>query len=218
MSAVKLRTVENLILLTFPLVVFAGCAGSDVKPANQEPVQLGVYQSQLLENNDQTKNSDLSTVSLANENSGNQYTTKTTEEAPAAKIEKESTEEKRAIASNTPPIPENMLFFFDTNTYILSQKQREELNSHANFLKSNPGSILVINGHADERGTEEYNQQLSENRAREIFTLLVNSGVPKDQLLMKGFGELVPMHSESNWDENRRVELEYTNSMMLSSM
>ena len=114
--------------------------------------------------------------------------------------------------------PETKIFYFDTNDHTLSAEQRNTLKEHAEFLKSNPGSILVINGHADERGSEKYNQTLSEKRALETLNILIELGVAEDQLVTKGFGEMVPMHAENNWDENRRVELEYADPVVLSSM
>ena len=76
---------------------------------------------------------------------------------------------------------------------------------------------LVINGHADARGTESYNQTLSEKRAQAVYEMLVESGVPENQLKKFGFGEHFPQYDVNNWDENRRVELEFSNPVLVSS-
>ena len=223
MATKKLRTVENLILLTFPIVLFAGCAGSDVKPVTE-----GQNQAVLTETSTQgydypfpateiPKISVVETHSNLHEseiihNSETSSDVITTEPADSASAPQESVNTAKLT------IPESKIFYFDTNVHTLTEDQRKQLQAHADYLVANPGAVLVINGHADERGTETYNQALSEKRAMETFKLLITLGVPVDQLVTKAFGELVPMHAENNWDENRRIELEYTDHVMISSM
>jgi len=218
MSSRKIRTVENLILLTFPLVLFVGCAGSDVKPVNEEMTQLSMTKPQTTEFNGSLLEPDTTSVSLAKSDIEPHIAIEPTTQISQTDTKNAVSSEHDQSALIALKIPDNKIFFFDTNIYKLSEQQREQLKLHAEYLKANPASVLVINGHADERGTENYNQALSEKRAKETFELLISLGVASDQLLKKGYGELVPMHSESNWDENRRVELEYTDPMMLSSM
>ncbi|WP_455375302.1 OmpA family protein [Kaarinaea lacus] len=224
MATKKLRTVENLILLTFPIVLFAGCAGSDVKPVTEEQNQAVLTETSTQEYDislPARETPELSVVEIQsnpdeseilgnnNEATGNVSTPDSVDSSIAL---------QKSIDTAPSTIPEAKIFYFDTNVHTLTDDQRKQLQGHADYLITNPGAVLVINGHADERGTEAYNQALSEKRAMETFKLLITLGVPEDQLVTKGFGELVPMHAENNWDENRRIELEYTDPMMLSSM
>ncbi len=226
MPSKKLRTTENLILITFPVVLFAGCAGSDIKPVETEQTPSTVFRIQTPENNNPAPATELAELTV-NEFRGSHEKLATRESNIDLLSETTISEPVEPDMSSVPQqpvntivstIPEQKIFYFDTNVYTLSDDQRALLQAHADYLLSNPGAVLVISGHADERGSEDYNQSLSEKRAMESYKLLTGLGVPADQLLTKGFGELVPMNTENNWDENRRVELEYTDPMILSSM
>lgn len=218
MSTRKLRVVENLILLTFPVVLFAGCAGSDVKPAQQKQTQMMITKNETPDQSFTYTETDSPVVFELNSDSVIEKMTDTKEstrqETDSQIVEKADDIEDTALITT----PEKKIFFFDTNHHQLSEDQRKELKQHAEYLLANPGAMLVINGHADVRGTENYNQSLSEKRASETFKVLTELGVPENQLLTNGFGEMVPMNEENNWDENRRVELQYTDNVMLSSM
>ena len=212
MSTRKLRTVENLIMLTFPLALFAGCAGSDIKPVeNKTPT---AYQSQSSEKDIATpvKEIEVPQVTLLKPkpSTENQAIINSTPDEIAVTQDTDDSE--------TVQTPQKNVLFFDTDIHVLSEAQRHELKQHAEYLIANSAAVLTINGHADVRGTREYNQLLSEKRAEEAYKLLIDYGVPDTQLLTKGFGESVPMNDETNWDENRRVELQYTDPMMMSSM
>ena len=77
------------------------------------------------------------------------------------------------------------------------------------FRNEDPGSDLLIEGHCDERGTEEYNRSLGERRALALRELIVAAGVSPDRVHTVSFGKDKPMetgHSESAWSKNRRGE------------
>jgi outer membrane protein OmpA-like peptidoglycan-associated protein len=72
---------------------------------------------------------------------------------------------------------------------------------------------LRLSGHTDERGSVEYNQTLSENRAAAVKTALIAQGVAREKMESRGFSELQPIdpgHNEAAWQRNRRVEFEFT--------
>jgi peptidoglycan-associated lipoprotein len=76
----------------------------------------------------------------------------------------------------------------------------------------NPSARIVLEGHADERGTREYNMALGERRAKAIMRYLTIQGVPAAQIETVSFGEEVPVafgHDNSSWQLNRRVEVRY---------
>ena len=83
------------------------------------------------------------------------------------------------------------------------------LDVHARDLKSN-GARVVLEGHADERGTREYNMALGERRAKAVQRYLVLQGVSPAQLELVSYGEERPLAAgsgEESWAQNRRVEL-----------
>ena len=83
------------------------------------------------------------------------------------------------------------------------------LDVHAKDLKGN-GARVVLEGHADERGTREYNMALGERRAQAVQRYLVLQGVSQGQLELVSYGEERPSvtgSDEQSWAQNRRVEL-----------
>lgn len=105
------------------------------------------------------------------------------------------------------------VFYFDYNSSELSAEDREALSTHARFMAEVPSVSLVLEGHADERGSREYNLALGERRAKTIERILNVEGVPASQIQVISFGEERPMapgHDDEAWRLNRRVELLYT--------
>lgn len=102
------------------------------------------------------------------------------------------------------------VFYFDFDTAEINQEARDVLVAHARFLASNPGQNVRIEGHADERGTKEYNLALGERRANAVQRFLIVNGASRGQLETVSYGEEKPAamgSSESAWAQNRRVEL-----------
>jgi peptidoglycan-associated lipoprotein len=97
---------------------------------------------------------------------------------------------------------------FGFNEASLSSDAQGRLSSLAQCIKGGAGAV-TLEGHADERGTEEYNLQLSNRRAASVKRYLTDLGVPDNRLETVGYGETRPANtgsSEDAWSENRRVE------------
>lgn len=104
------------------------------------------------------------------------------------------------------------VFYFDFDKSIVRPESREALAKHAEFLVAFPDARIVLEGHADERGTREYNMALGERRAKAISRYLTIQGVAASQIETVSFGEEVPVafgHDDSAWQLNRRVEVRY---------
>ncbi len=105
------------------------------------------------------------------------------------------------------------VFYFDFNSSELSAEDRAALSYHARFLNEFPNVTLVLEGHADERGSREYNLALGERRAKAIERILQLEGVVQSQVQVISFGEERPValgHDDESWRLNRRVELVYS--------
>lgn len=99
---------------------------------------------------------------------------------------------------------------FDTGSYTLKPAAREKLAKISGVVLAHPGLKLQIEGHTDSVGTDEYNQQLSENRAAAVRDYLIEQGVPASTVTARGFGKTQPIASNDSPDgrqKNRRVEL-----------
>tara|TARA_Y100000590_G_scaffold80570_1_gene89485 strand:- start:215 stop:706 length:492 start_codon:yes stop_codon:yes gene_type:complete len=97
--------------------------------------------------------------------------------------------------------------FFATNESVLTTRSRETLRKQATWLRANPSVTVVLEGHADERGTREYNLALGERRANAAKDYLMTYGVSSDRLSVISYGKERPVDSGSNplsWSKNRR--------------
>lgn len=100
---------------------------------------------------------------------------------------------------------------FDFDSYVLSQQARDTLYNNAEYLLKKYQGKVRLEGHCDERGSDEYNLALGENRAKAAMNYLVTLGVPAEQLAIVSYGKerpLVNEHTEEAWAQNRRVEFE----------
>ena len=98
--------------------------------------------------------------------------------------------------------------YFDFDKSELRSDARSALSKNADWLKLSYNTAVVeIEGHCDERGTEQYNQSLGEERARAAVDYLTDLGVPADRLKLISYGEDRPQCTESTedcWEKNRR--------------
>ena len=97
--------------------------------------------------------------------------------------------------------------FFATNESVLTTASRETLRKQAAWLRKNSKVTIVLEGHADERGTREYNLALGERRANAAKDYLMTYGISSDRISVLSYGKERPVDSGSNplaWSKNRR--------------
>ena len=101
-------------------------------------------------------------------------------------------------------------FAYDQST--IEPEYFEILDAHSELLASNPNLTVRLEGHADERGSREYNIALSERRAQAVKQFMDLKGVGSEQSQTVAYGEELPVdpgHNEAAWSKNRRVEIKY---------
>lgn len=108
-----------------------------------------------------------------------------------------------------PPTPEQALqtVYFDYDSAVLRDDARRVLDHNIEWLKANPTVRVQIEGHCDERGTEEYNLALGERRANSVKQYLSKAGVDGARLFTISYGKQKPVdpgHTEAAWSKNRR--------------
>ena len=106
------------------------------------------------------------------------------------------------------------LIYFEFDSSELRPQDQDLVAAHAIALNDNPRARVRLEGHADERGSREYNIGLGERRAQAVRQILMIQGVGASQIQTVSFGEERPVSrgsSESDYSENRRVEIRYTN-------
>ena len=106
-------------------------------------------------------------------------------------------------------VNEMELVYFDYDKSAISPAFRDIIQSNYEWIAENPGVQVQLEGHCDDRGTNEYNLALGERRAKAVFDVLLSKEANPSQFTMVSFGEERPAASGSNefsWGKNRRVE------------
>ena len=113
--------------------------------------------------------------------------------------------------------PESLLskrvVYFDFDKSTVRPEYRDIVAAHAKYLASHPNAMVTLEGHADERGTREYNLGLGERRGNAVMDLMLAQGARDSQIAVVSYGEERPtcrVSDESCWSMNRRVEIVYT--------
>jgi peptidoglycan-associated lipoprotein len=112
--------------------------------------------------------------------------------------------------------PESLLservIYFAFDKSRVRDRYTDMIGAHAEFLQAHPEVTLRLEGHADERGSREYNMALGERRAEAVADRLVLFGAGRAQIETVSYGEERPValgHNEEAWSQNRRVEFRY---------
>lgn len=109
------------------------------------------------------------------------------------------------------PLAERVIYF-EYDSAKVSEDSLAVLEAHGNFVAANGNVNLRLEGHADERGSREYNIGLGDRRAQSVRRILLFQGASTDQIDTVSYGEEQPAelgHDEASWSRNRRVELVY---------
>ena len=110
----------------------------------------------------------------------------------------------------TQPVLANAVVYFEYDQFSLSAKSIQALKGVSELMKRNTKITISIEGHADERGTREYNLALGQRRAESVSNYLIANGIKRNRLVTKSYGEERPLSLGSNdtaWSKNRRVEI-----------
>lgn len=99
---------------------------------------------------------------------------------------------------------------FPLNSSYLTDEAKGEIDKLINLLTSYPNSSLIVDGHTDATGTEEYNQWLSEKRAESVKNYMADHGVNASRITINGYGQskpVAPNNTAEGRQQNRRVEV-----------
>lgn len=142
---------------------------------------------------------------------GSQNTGPTAEQLAAQRAAEEARRRAAAEAARIQALLDSTTIYFGYDQDVIDSEYTEMLRLHADRMVAENRKV-TLEGHADERGTPEYNLALGERRAKAVAQLLRTFGVSDSQIEVVSFGEESPAvmgHDESSWAKNRRVELNY---------
>ena len=123
---------------------------------------------------------------------------------------KASSYESENINYDSKAVFANATVYFDVDKSTLTSKSIQTLKSAVNALNDNSSIQITLSGHADERGTREYNLALGQRRAEAVSDYLILNGVNKNRITVKSYGEEKPAvngQDEISYSKNRRVEI-----------
>jgi peptidoglycan-associated lipoprotein len=184
------------------MVLLAGCESTKLPETSAAPVESRTPAATAATpatppagTTSGTAQSRVTTVDLARQGSG---------AAPAAGTA------AAAGATALMAAPSQRIVYFDFDSFVIKDQFKGMLDGHAKVLAANRGKRMVVEGHADERGSREYNLALGQKRAEAVVQSLELLGVGEKQLEAVSFGEERPAvqgSDEAAWARNRRAEL-----------
>jgi peptidoglycan-associated lipoprotein len=136
-----------------------------------------------------------------------QVTEESVRESSIATVEVSTSD---TFETKTTVVSTSATIYFDYDKYNLTSRSIQTLRGVISAMNDNESLTLVVEGHADERGTREYNLALGQRRAESVADYLESRGVNRSRLVIKSYGEEMPAISASNenaWSKNRRVEI-----------
>lgn len=134
----------------------------------------------------------------------------------AAEAQTYGTEEDDRSGMSSLDDPQSLLavriIYFEYDSSDIKSEDRATVEAHAAYLVANPNTNMTLEGHADERGSREYNLALGERRAHTVKRQMTLLGASPNQIRTVSYGEERPAiddHDDYSWSQNRRVEIIY---------
>ncbi|HIP76248.1 MAG TPA: peptidoglycan-associated lipoprotein Pal [Psychromonas hadalis] len=197
----KLSMISKGLLIALPMIVLAGCASDDKSDSDSAASETNHRTVQATDDAN-------GVIVIKQEAEAQELTAEVQELTP--EVQELTPEEQLAKDYGDVILETTIHFEFDQSA--IPAEFTATLDAHAKMLIDNPEKKMVVEGHADEKGTPEYNIALGERRADAVVTYLENSGVSSDQLSTVSYGEEKPVnmnHNAAAQAENRRAELTY---------
>ena len=219
----------HLLTITLTLLLISGCAKDQVKPdegiagdkaasgeatsGSQTAAQQSASQKTALDQAAALKAAQDAAALKAAQDAAALKAAQDQAAAQKAALEQLSAQQKRdqeaAAQSGASATDALKAIHFDFDSYVLTQQSRDILYSNAEYLLKKYHGKIKLEGHCDERGSDEYNIALGENRAKSALNYLLTLGVPSEQVSIISYGKERPLdngHTEEAWAKNRRVE------------
>jgi len=216
MNAKKERILETFVIVMFPIALFVGCTsnGNGKAALNQNNQHSYSHQQTILDAND------LTTLTFSDDvNKKVDLNAPRLQHAVYKPTGLEQDNELMYVDVNQIDrnLPEKHIFKYESDQYNVNQFDLDFLKQHALFLTTASGLTLTVSGHSDNLGPADYNKSLSHRRAQLVYEILVTYGAPAHQIIVDSYGEAIPRDSANDRQDNRRVELEYSEQLMLSA-
>lgn len=186
---------QYLAIWTLISMLLVGCASQD------ESIENETEQSSMEESMEQQPGEEDNTPTPIVEESS----------TAASQVRDETLTAQELLEEPDSPLASRIIYFAYDSAKV-DDASMALLEAHGNFIATNGNVNVRLEGHADERGSREYNIALGDRRAQSVRRILLFQGASSDQIDTISYGEERPImlgHDESSWSQNRRVELVY---------
>ena len=139
-----------------------------------------------------------------------QVTEESVRESSIATVEVSTSDTYDTYETKNTAVSTSATIYFDFDKFNLTSRSIQTLRGVISAMNDNESLTLIVEGHADERGTREYNLALGQRRAESVADYIESRGINRSRLIIKSYGEEIPAVSASNedaWSKNRRVEI-----------
>jgi peptidoglycan-associated lipoprotein len=191
----SMKYFQYLNYLTAAVLLSVGVAGCKFKPKNPTPITAGKAKPTGEDPFGADRGATLPADQQTNVRTDNVIP------LPERFSRENTTEDRETLKPHT--------VYFDYDRSAVRSSERSKVEAVAAFLRDNSGQGVLVEGHCDERGTEQYNLSLGDRRAQAIREYLVNLGIDSQRIHVITYGEAQPAvsgHDESSWSRNRRGE------------
>ena len=132
--------------------------------------------------------------------------------SPPAPVSKAPSTGTSSSVDNSKGIPSQRSIYFALDSYSVEEADKSAVQAHGKYLSEHANKKVRLEGHADERGSNEYNLALGQRRADGVKKMLILGGANDSQIEALSYGEEKPQasgHDEASWAKNRRVDISY---------
>ena len=203
-------TIRSALAIMLSALILTACSSQNVKDSTAG--SSSDDSKSVITSNSGTTNGTLgadgSSKVITSEQDGSNFTY-----LPGANNDPNNTQDiSLAGLSDSKNLLSQRIIYFDYDKAAIRPEYMVLINTHAKLLSKYPNLKMRLEGHADERGSREYNVALSEARSQSVKNIMVAQGPSSTQMRTIGFGEEIPIvrgHNNKSWQKNRRVEIKY---------
>ena len=203
-------TIRSALAIMLSALILTACSSQNVKDStagsNSDDSKSVITSNSGTTNG--TLGADGSSKVITSEQDGSNFTY-----LPGANNDPNNTQDiSLAGLSDSKNLLSQRIIYFDYDKAAIRPEYMVLINTHAKLLSKYPNLKMRLEGHADERGSREYNVALSEARSQSVKNIMVAQGPSSTQMRTIGFGEEIPIvrgHNNKSWQKNRRVEIKY---------
>jgi len=217
----KSITVPVALLAAVPMLILGGCAGNDTKNISGDIAFSEAEINKSLTEEELSPGQMGSLVANETDMQGESYLSSPVETAVIESSEAAdsfaSAEDEMLSAKEILVEPQEKIIGFGFDQSDIDTQYAELLIQHAEYLKENKSLLLKVSGHTDNSGDSTYNQLLSKKRADAVANVLVELGVPEEQIKITASASDEPLVGALSHREHRRVELNYQDQQIVSN-